>query len=320
MAIAIVTANPASAPAKSQQTLRVLLVVDRTNDPLMARIQAEIAAFGLTVVTSGATGPLETSAKEQHAIAVIRVLPSRKGVEIWMADVTTGRPLTRQLIVDERPAGPDYTLVAMQTAEVLRTGLFPKEAGPEPHPVPTTPAPPPQAPSQAEAVRAQAGIGGLYSKGGADPSLQAWLSLQRQGRHGLGVALALSGPILRGSLSGPEGKALVGATMAGVELFSSLLEDDSRWFLAGGLGGCIVNLRTKGQGTQPLLQGSSSTFTGVGYARAEFGLKLSPWASFAIVSSAGTSFVPVKIRFAGNQAGTWGSLLFASFLQFGVDW
>jgi hypothetical protein len=66
-----------------------------------------------------------------------------------------------------------------------------------------------------------------------------------------------------------------------------------------GLGGCIVNLRTKGQDTQPLLQGS---FTGVGYARAELGLKLSPWARLAIVSTAGTSFVPVKIRFAGNQA------------------
>ena len=28
----------------------------------------------------------------------------------------------------------------------------------------------------------------------------------------------------------------------------------------------------------------------------------------------------LRVRFAGNHAGTWGKLLLASFLQFGVDW
>jgi hypothetical protein len=35
---------------------------------------------------------------------------------------------------------------------------------------------------------------------------------------------------------------------------------------------------------------------------------------------AGTTFEHVTIRFAGNQAGTWGGIIFATFLQFGVEW
>ena len=321
LALSVAIASPATAFADGRPALRVLLVVDRTNDPLMARIQAEIVALGMIVVAGGASGPLETSAREQRAVAAVRVLPSRKGVEVWMADATTGRTLTRQLVEDERPEGPDHTLVAMQTAEILRTGLFPKAEQPAlaapATPPPTTPARSPEP----EETRIQAGIGGLYSLGGVDTALQAWLSLQRRWRRGLGVAFTLSGPILRGSLSGPEGRSLVGAYLAGVELCSSFLKDDSRWFLAGGLGGGIVDLRAEGRSsTQPLEKASSSALTGVGYARVEGGLRLSTWARLGIVGSAGTTFAPVTIHFADNQAGTWGSLLLASFLQFGVDW
>jgi hypothetical protein len=326
VASSIAVASSSASRAEGRPALRVLLVVDRTNDPLMARIQAEIAALSLFVVTSAASGPLENSAREQRAVAAVRVLPSRKGVELWMADVTTGRTLTRQLVVDERPDGPDQTLVALQTAEILRTGLFPKADKAAPASATALAAPvaapvvAPASPRQTEETRVRAGIGGLYSLGGVDTSLQAWLSLQRSWRHGLGVVLSLSGPIVRGSISGPEGSSRVGAYLAGIELCSSFLEDDSRWFLTGGLGGGIVNLRTEGSSNQPLQQTSSSAVTGLGYARAELGWRLSTWARLGIAGTVGTTFAPVKIRFAGNQAGTWGSLLLASVLQLGVDW
>ncbi len=324
-ALSFSSALPTAARAEERPALRVLLVIDKPNDPLMARIQAEIAALGLTVVSSSASGPLEISAREQRAVAAVRTLPSRKGVELWMADVTTGRTLTRQLIVDERPEGPDQTLVALQTAEILRTGLFPEanKAAPGSTSAPAAPSLPlvaSAAPTQTEETRIRAGIGGLYSLGGVDTALQAWLSLQRRWRRSLDIALTLSGPIVRGSISGPEGRSLVGAYMAGIELGSSFLKDDPRWLLIGGLGGGIANLRTEGRSSQPLEQTSSSASTGIGYARVEFGLKLSTSARLGIAGTAGTTFAPVTIRFAGNQAGTWGSLLLALFAQFGMDW
>ncbi|HEX7506258.1 MAG TPA: hypothetical protein VF550_05760, partial [Polyangia bacterium] len=64
--ICVVSASPAAVHAEGRPTLRVLLVIERINDPLMARIQAEIAALGLTVVVGSESGPLESSAREQR--------------------------------------------------------------------------------------------------------------------------------------------------------------------------------------------------------------------------------------------------------------
>jgi hypothetical protein len=318
--VVVSVVTPATLRAEERPVERVLLVIDKPNDPLMVRIQAEIAALGLVVVTSGASGPLESSAREQRAVAAVRVLPSHKGVELWMADVTTGRTLTRQLIVDERPEGPDRTLVALQTAEILRTGLFPKTSHVEPPTAPVAPIVVQASPTQPGEIGVRAGIGGLYSPGGVDTALQAWLSLHRHWRRSLGVALTLSGPITRGSISGPEGRSLVGVYLAGVELRSGFSQHDSRWLLTGALGGGGAYLRSQGRSSQPLVQTASGTASGLGYVRVELGLKLSTWARLGLAGTMGTTFASVKIRFAGNQAGTWGSLLLASFMQFGIDW
>ena len=239
-----------------------------------------------------------------------------------MADATTGRTLTRQLVVDERPDGPDQTLVALQTAEILRTGLFPKEDKPAPSPATPgeTVAAAPVLPPRADEWRIRNGIGGLYSLGGVDTTMQDWLMLQRWWRHDLGVSFSFSLPILRGSISGPEGRSLVGAYLGAVELCTSFLADDSLWRLTGGLGGGMVYLRTTGQSTPPLEHGTAGAFTGIGYARVDLAWKLSKWANLGITGATGTTLVPVKIRFAGNQAGTWGSLLLTMLLQIGVDW
>lgn len=313
------SASLAAEEAESRPTLRVLLVIDRANDPLMARIQAEIAALGLIVLSGNATGPLETSAREQRAVAAVRVLPSRKGVEVWMADATTGRTLTRQLVVDERTAGPDHTLVALQTAELLRTGLFPKANKPAPPvaPVQVVPAPPP---ARTGEWRLRNGLGALYSRGGVDTTMQDWLTIQRWWRHDFGMALSASLPIVRGSISGPEGHSLVSPYLGTLELCTSFLQVDSRWLLTGGLGTGLVMLRTEGRSAQPLQPTSASAISGLGYARVELALKLTKWVNLGITGAAGTTLLPVTIRFAGNQAGTWGSLILASFLQLGVDW
>jgi hypothetical protein len=105
----------------------VLLLTDKPGDPFIDRIRAEVAGLGLAVLVRESAGPLEDEARAEHAVAAIRVLPSHKGVEVWMADETSGRSLLRQLIVDERPGGPDQGLIALQTAELLRTSLFPKQ-------------------------------------------------------------------------------------------------------------------------------------------------------------------------------------------------
>src|SRR5262249_53423866 len=101
-----------------------VLLVERGRDPFLERVGAELEGVGFSLVRSDSSGPLEASARAEHAAAAIRVLPSRKGVEVWMADATSGRSLLRQVVVDESPGGPDRDLIALQTAELLRTSLL----------------------------------------------------------------------------------------------------------------------------------------------------------------------------------------------------
>ena len=317
-----------SQPLPPNQHRRVLLVVDRPGDPFMGRIKAEIASLGLDVVTRAPVGPLEADARAEHAVAAIQMLPSHKGVQVWMADETSGRSLLRQVIVDETPGGPDQNLIALQAAELLRTSFFPREDKP---PAPANLVPPPPvmvvhlAPARSSGESGvQAGIGVLYGAGGASAAWQAWLSFQHLwGRH-FGVALDLSAPFYRGTMSGPEGTADVGAFVVGGELLTRLGTESERLFLTAGLGAAFASVLAKGhpsqQGSTQLLGPSSSAYTGLGYLRVSLGWKPSGWLGLGITGLAGTAAARVHVRFAGNDAGDWGVPLFAAALFGEVDW
>jgi hypothetical protein len=120
-------APKAAAPLAASNTgtpTRVLLLAGEAEDGLVTRIRAELADLGVTVITGRSLLPLDVAARERDAAIAVRVLPARNGVEIWMADVASGRSLLRQVIVDESRAGPNYSLIALQMAELLRTSLL----------------------------------------------------------------------------------------------------------------------------------------------------------------------------------------------------
>src|SRR5262245_61545358 len=103
---------PRLAMADDNSGRRVLLG-EPDHDPFLERVGAEIAGLGFSLLRADSNGPLEAAARAAQAVAAIRVLPSRKGVEVWMADATSGRSLLRQVVVDESPSGPDQDLIAL---------------------------------------------------------------------------------------------------------------------------------------------------------------------------------------------------------------
>jgi len=309
----------AAKPAPPADHRRVLLLTDTPGDSLVERIRAEVASLGLEIVVRRADGPIEARARAEHAVAAIRMLPTRNGVEVWTADETSGRPLLRQAVVDDTEGGPDRTLIALQTAEVLRTSLFPRPP-PEPAPaiVQIVPAPP-----RANEAAVTAGIGPLYGGGGAGPSWQAWLSFQHLWTEHLGGALDVSVPLHRGSMSGPEGTSDVGAVTAGVEVLARFASERRRLFADAGLGAAFVALLTTGHpttGTAPLDGGSSAAYTGLGYVRGAVGRKLARWLAVGVSGVAGSTFAPVRVRFAGNDAGSWGVPLLGLAVFVQADW
>jgi hypothetical protein len=318
----LLTLPSGMAAAEEQPAGRVLLLADKPADPFVERIKGEIAGLGLSVVTRAPSGPIEETARGQHVIAAIRVLPARNGVEIWMADETSGRSLLRQVVIDERPEGPDQNLIALQTAELLRTSLLDKPAEMSPKTAPAIPPPPAEIPTvpivgpptiSAPAVTtpvanmgAQAGLGALLSPGGTGPELQLWLSLYRLFGRRVGLALDLSLPVVRSTLDGPEGTARMGCTMAGLALLVRLHSAPSAWFLTSGLGAGALRVTADGEARPTLTSFSTHVLTGAGYARVEGGYAPVDWLRLGGQVLGGVAFDRVHLRFAGNDAGSWG--------------
>jgi hypothetical protein len=321
------------AASAAHDPVRVLLVVDQADDPFAKRLQAELPTVGLSVVTvePWRTGePVETlegAARAQGAIAAIRTVTSRKGVEIWMADQVTGRPLLRQLVVDESPEGPNESLIALQTVELLRTSLLSRPAPPPPRPPPPVvvvapPPPPPPPPSVAE-TGVTAGLGGLYSPGGAGTALQVWLSLHRTlGRltRRAEVDIDLSAPARSAALSGPEGSTTVQTYLAGVALLGRMEIPSARLVLDGGAGVGAVLIALQGTTAAPLAAHTQAVLAGAGYLRADAVLEATRWLRIGARAVGGFASRKATVDFAGYEVGGWGRAFAAGLGIIEVAW
>ncbi|HEY4186321.1 MAG TPA: hypothetical protein VGP07_14700 [Polyangia bacterium] len=331
MLLVLAVARPAPAAAAPPQR-RVLLVVNRADDRFAARIRAEIAGLGLSVITLEAghardPEPLEAMARSKHAVAIVRMIPTRKGVEVWMADETSGRSMLRQLVVDESPGGPNESLVALQTAELLRTSLRPQPSAATALPGGGSSAvggastvgeaskgdspaivgrPPPASPPPIKA-NVGAGIGALLGPGTDDTAIQGWLSIDHPVGQRWGVALDLGGPLHQAAVSGPEGTARIGTALVGAAFFARF-EDagDMPFFGTLGLGFAVLRVGSKGEPVAPLVARSTSAFTSAPYLRAEGGFALTTWVRIGLRALVGATATKLTVQFAGNDAATWG--------------
>ena len=313
---------------------RRVLLIEQGRDPLLERVGAEIEGLGFTLVRSAMKGPLETAARAEQAVAVMRVLPSRKGIEVWMADATTGRSLLRQMVVDESPGGPDRDLIALQTAELLRTSLLGEKSALE-HRAPADVAPQPDVPPTAvhSSVNAhdvhdshdthdtndgndtgvQLACGALYSPGGASAAVEAGLSVQRFLTERWGVALDFGMPLRRGTITGVEGSTKLGAYFAGALLLARLQRHASPFFATAGAGAALLLLKYDGETQEPLRSTAGSRLTAAAYLRGDVGIETAAWLRLGLRVMAGASFQRTAVTFAGNEAGSFGPVFFAGF-------
>ncbi len=301
--------------ATGDERPRVLLIGKGPDDPLLKALRAELSDLDVTVVQRDAADRLDAAAREEGAAAAIRLLSSHNGVEVWMADASSGRSLLRQLIVDESPGGPNHSVVALQTVELLRTSLLFENAEP---PAPPSPPPEPVKPTESKSPRsepaprghrgeagAQAGLGALYSPGGAGAAFQLWLAAHYPVNDWLSLGVDLSLPLGRGSIAGPEGTALVGAQLAAVDA-RLRFRLGGPWFAGLGAAVGVLRLTTEGKAVPPLEATEDDVVTGVLLLRADGGLAVAPWLRVGARAAVGASLPRVELSFAGNRAGTWG--------------
>lgn len=314
---------PSTVRAADTANLRVLLI-EQGRDAFLEQVGAEVEKLGFALVRADTSGPLEAAAREAQAVCAIRMLPSRKGVEVWMADATSGRSLLRQVVVDESPGGPDHDLIALQTAELLRTSLLGEsatsEAAAQQTPVAAPPAAPPSAVAATEPVApstrdtsVQLAAGALYSPGGATASVELGLSLQRFFAARWGLGLDLSMPIGAGTLSGVEGSMQLHPYFGGLAFVLRVTQPASPFFVTGGGGFALLYVKYDAVAQQPLESSSGQKLMEAFYLRVDAGFELVTWLRLGVRALGGATLQHVSFKFAGNDAGSFGPVLLAGF-------
>jgi hypothetical protein len=304
---------------------RVLIIEDQPGDPFMAQVAAEIRAIGgLDMVVQPPSATLDVDARRTHSAVAIRKLASAKGVEVWMSDATSGRSLLRQVIIDESPGGPDESLIALQTAEVVRTSLADEQASqeavrPSP-PVVATPVPPAPPETRGDKSSVQAGITFLSSPGNSGAALQTWFSYQYTWLPQFGFALDVSTPLVKGTLNGSQGSAAIGATLLGGGLFARFQNDSARLSLAATLGGAFAAVRVDGRPTTSFDGKSITVHSGVAYFRLQGGWNPKHWLGLGASAMFGTTTTRVHIQFADQNVGEWGVPIVAAGIYSEIRW
>jgi hypothetical protein len=308
---------PARLEASDAAGRRVLLI-EQYRDPFLERVGAEIEKLGFSLVRSATQAPLEAAARGQMAVAALRVLPARTGIEVWMADATSGRSLLRQVVVDESPGGPDLELIVLQTAELLRTSLLGEKAPQERNAQLEVAPPKPPAEATPLAVGTKnAGIqlwcGALYSPGGVGAALELGASLSHFFGERWGFGLDLGLPLLPGKTKDVEGSATLGTYFAGVLALVRFAPGAGRFFVTVGAGGAPLLVRYRGETRAPLRSSAGTRFMGAAYVRGDVGIVAASWLRLGVRALAGVSFPRLSVTFAGNDAGNFGPGLFAAF-------
>ncbi|WP_437806870.1 hypothetical protein [Sorangium sp. So ce1078] len=335
---------------------KVVLIADRRTDPIMARVYAELATLGFTVVVvrGGADppshGPIETSAREAGAAAVIRGTEAPGGVDVSIADDATGRSVQRTVMAD------DPATVAIRAVELLRASLLEVrspppslgEVGADPEaradvdaqrPPPARPAPvvaarlradgasraPPSPPSRQGTTRRAPttfGVGAapavLWSAGGLPASAMLDVSGYAMIWSRLGLSTFVQIPLASVSREGREGTRRVRVALAALGVRAPLGPTDAVWLPSVGAGLAAAWLHVEGEGRSPGYVGTSKdAFALAPYLRAGLSFVPVPHLRISEHLLAGIAEPRIVIDAAGRTAETWGRPFLG--VAFGVE-
>ncbi len=314
----------AAAPHQHEPPTRILLLAGAGEEPLRARVAAELRSLGFEVATAAAeaaTPPapqLEARARALRASVAVQVSTSGSWLELWLV-----HPATHELVYRRIAADPDPAVAAFRLLEILRGSLIDLQALAPPV-VPTVRGEPPrerEAPSPELAAGRRQPISLLLGSAVARPGGDAtasWYALASL-RLGLNSRLSLNAfalaPVSRSTMAGPEGHALVTTGLLGAGLgFQPFRE--RRITPSVGAGVAAVVLHTRGVPNPGFSGTTQLDFAAYPHLRLDVSAAISPLVRFRAELLGGTLAPRPVLLFVDRRAGAWGNALLLAGLGF----
>lgn len=334
VALILTMALLANTRAAAEERPRIVVIGGKA-DSAVLRLRAELAAIGFDVVAevqAEAVGrePLEDAAQRASAVAAIRLVRSRAGVELWIVDRVTGKFVLREVVSADLAAGGDRTLV-LRAVELLRASFLevdaphpprgqapaskafrelvdlPERAAPPPAPTASVPTAEP-APASAPQLRPALGLGPavFVTPGGLAPMVHTRVSLDLQVGD-VGATLWTLLPMVPDHVTGPEGAADVRLFLVAAGGRVELGPRKSAWSSQLGLGAAFGWVATRGRPASGAYAGQSDTaFTPGPYASVGLSYAVTSLARIDASVAGGLLLPPQRILLGAREEARFG--------------
>jgi hypothetical protein len=330
--------------ARAVEAPRIILIAPTSDDRISLRLQAELRAlhFDVPEIEVAPDPPsraqLEDAARRNEAVAAVRIVPSKTGVEVWIVDRITGKTVLREMVTTAGGAASRDATIALRVVELLRASLMeldaarPPQGDMEPPPLirelmaPPRVTPPAAAPTATLAPPAppafsiELGPAAVLSPGGFGPSGGVSAAVYYHPAEPFGACLIALIPVLPASVSGPEGTTTARIGLLGGGLRGTWTPAGSAWALMLGGGLTALWLHLDGQPSPHFAGTSTNLFSAAPYLRAGVGLTVAPRLRVRADGLVGASLPPTLVRFGERLAAVWGVPLFAPTLGVELFW
>ena len=307
---------------RGEDVPRVAVVYGQAVDSRIPdRLRAELSALGMDVVpvffTADEPPPtLDSAARGVGAVAALGMLTATGGIEVWVADRTTGKTVLREFL-----AGPSRTVddvVALQAVELLRARLV--EVPPAPSQPPAEPGskpPPTSAPVQHErAATLWLEFGPGISTGPTGTAVHAhgFIGVRWRMARRFGVDVWGRLPLTRSSIDRPTASAEVAPWLFAVNASLWLSPARANWQFVGSAGVAGAHLAISGDAQPPLTAQSDSVTTALPFVRASLARRIGKSLALGVDGIVGVAAPRPSIRFSGSEVAEWGRPLVAGTL------
>lgn len=319
------------APAVALADDSIALMVERADNPVAVRLRAELEALGFQVIILPESGrppsreALEAAARDAGAVAAVRIVPSQKGVEVWVADRATGKTVLREVVAPQPGTPAGTSTIAVRTVELLRASLMEVEsATPPPGEVTITPtvraaaaprveaAPPPPPPPRRLGLSAQLGPAVAIAAGGIDPTVHLLVDLRWVPGRWLGVDVLGLVPTAPARIESAEGTSLVSLAMLGAGAHVALapllgdLSPEPRFTPTLGAGVAAAWLQLEGIANAPYAAREEDVGMVAPYLRAGLGITVLPHLRLRLDIIGGATAPRPVIQHGAQQTAAWG--------------
>jgi hypothetical protein len=333
-----------TSPSYAQPLHRVVLLRGASevssNSELLTRLRAELLAAGFEVVVlpiSSDESPrsvVESAGRDLNPAAVVlvreRAAPELGGTvaELWVSDRLGDRTLMQSMMLDPREHSRDMSLLAVQTAELVKARLatlaLPDRAPAKPKQPETTEPPAvaipenPESPADESAPRAgvlatlSAGVGLLQDLGGLGttwaPVARAGIYLPELGARLPGLELSLSGAatVKRLQIESPPGSARASQAFGTFDVRLHLAPR-SAWHPVLSAGSGVFTVGVAGQAPSPYPTHEGRSWSGMSTAGGGLWAQTSRGLAWIIDAQVLAAWHPTRVVIDGTRIGHIGA-------------